>query len=128
MRGQIVAAVERKSVADLVSSLTSGRLRYALGELSALLRAAVVVEDHYGQIFAVEHVRGSVVADGLAELQIRWPMVPIVFCQTRKLAEEWTYRFLAAAMRGRYRASRACPLRLRRPHARRARPAAAVDQ
>jgi hypothetical protein len=49
------------------------RLRYALGELSALLRAAVVVEDHYGQIFAVEHVRGSVVADGLAELQIRWP-------------------------------------------------------
>jgi len=97
VRGQIVAAVERKSVADLVSSLTSGRLRYALGELSALLRAAVVVEEHYGQIFAVEHVRGSVVADGLAELQIRWPMVPIVFCQTRKLAEEWTYRYLAVA-------------------------------
>jgi hypothetical protein len=97
VQGQIVAAVERKSVADLVSSLTSGRLRYALGELSALLRAAVVVEDHYGQIFAVEHVRGSVVADGLAELQIRWPMVPIVFCQTRKLAEEWTYRYLAVA-------------------------------
>jgi hypothetical protein len=24
-------------------------------------------------------------------------MVPIVFCQTRKLAEEWTYRYLAAA-------------------------------
>jgi len=37
VQGQIVAAVERKSVADLVSSLTSGRLRYALGELSALL-------------------------------------------------------------------------------------------
>src|SRR5450759_4246777 len=91
VQGQIVAAVERKSVADLVSSLTSGRLRYALGELSALLRAAVVVEDHYGQIFAVEHVRGGVVADGLAELQIRWAMMPIVFCQTRKLAEEWTY-------------------------------------
>jgi hypothetical protein len=38
-----------------------------------------------------------VVADGLAELQIRWPTVPIVFCETRQLAEEWTYRFLAAA-------------------------------
>ena len=36
------------------------------------------------------------VADGLAELQIRWPNVPIVFCETRQLAEEWTYRFLAA--------------------------------
>jgi hypothetical protein len=24
--------------------------------------------------------------------------VPIVFCDTRPLAEEWTYRFLAAAL------------------------------
>ena len=47
-QGQIVAAVERRSVADLASSLTSGRLRFALGELSALPRAAVVVEQHYG--------------------------------------------------------------------------------
>ena len=37
------------------------------------------------------------VADGLAELQVRWPTIPIVFCETRKLAEEWTYRYLAAA-------------------------------
>jgi hypothetical protein len=37
------------------------------------------------------------VADGLAELQVRWPTVPITFCETRKLAEEWTYRYLAAA-------------------------------
>jgi hypothetical protein len=37
------------------------------------------------------------VADGLAELQVRWPGVPIVFCETRQLAEEWTYRYLAAA-------------------------------
>ena len=38
------------------------------------------------------------VADGLAELQVRWPTVPIVFCETRKPAEEWTYRWLAAAL------------------------------
>jgi hypothetical protein len=38
-----------------------------------------------------------VVADGLAELQVRWPGAPIVFCETRQLAEEWTYRYLAAA-------------------------------
>ncbi len=37
------------------------------------------------------------VADGLAELQIRWPSVPIVFSEARQLAEEWTYRYLAAA-------------------------------
>ena len=64
-------AVERKSLPDLVSSLTSGRLRFALGELAALPRAAVVVEDRYSQVFAQDRVRPAVVADGLAELQVR---------------------------------------------------------
>jgi len=95
--GVLVAAVERKSMPDLLSSLTSGRLRYALGELAALSRAAVVVEDRYSQIFKQDRVRPALVADGIAECQIRWPNIPIVFCETRSLAEEWTYRYLAAA-------------------------------
>ena len=95
--GKLVAAVERKSLADLVSSLSNGRLRFALGELAALPRAAVVVEDRYSKVFSQDRVRPALVADGLAELQVRWPTIPIVFCETRKLAEEWTYRYLAAA-------------------------------
>jgi hypothetical protein len=95
--GRLVAAVERKSLSDLVSSLTGGTLRYALGELAALPRAAVVVEDRYSAIFKLDRVRPAVVADGLAELQVRWPEVAIVFGETRPLAEEWTYRYLAAA-------------------------------
>jgi ERCC4-type nuclease len=95
--GALVAAVERKSMPDLIASLTSGRLRYALGELAALPRAAVVVEDRYSQIFKQDRVRPALVADGIAECQIRWPNIPIVFCETRSLAEEWTYRYLAAA-------------------------------
>ena len=97
VEGQTVAAVERKSLDDLIGSVSSGRLRFALGELAALPRAAVVVEDRYSRIFAQDRVRPAQVADGLAELQVRWPSVPIVFCETRKLAEEWTYRYLAAA-------------------------------
>jgi hypothetical protein len=94
--GRLVAAVERKSLADLVASLTSGKLRYALAELAALPRAAVVVEDRYSAIFKPGRGRPAQLTDGLAELQVRWPNVPIVFCDTRQLAEEWTYRFLAA--------------------------------
>lgn len=94
---RLVAVVERKSVTDLVGSLINGKLRYALGELAALPRAALVVEDRYSEIFKLEWVRPAMVADGLAELQVRWPNVPMVFCETRQLAEEWTYRFLAAA-------------------------------
>lgn len=94
---EVVAAVERKSLPDLVGSLLSGKLGYQVADLAALPRGAVVVEDRYSQVFSLDRVRPAVVADGLAEVQVRWPSVPIVFCGTRRLAEEWTYRWLAAA-------------------------------
>ena len=96
--GRLVAAVERKSLADLVGSLTGGKLKYQLSELAALPHAAVVVEDRYSQVYKLDRVRPAVVANGLAELQVHFPTVPIIFCETRQLAEEWTYRFLGAAL------------------------------
>ncbi|MEZ5193676.1 MAG: histone-like nucleoid-structuring protein Lsr2 [Nocardioides sp.] len=45
--GSLLATVERKSLADLVGTLTSGRLKYQLADLAAVPRAAVVVEDRY---------------------------------------------------------------------------------
>lgn len=56
-----------------------------------------MVEDRYSQVFKLDWVRPAVVADGLAELQVRWPGVPIVYAESRTLSEEWTYRYLAAA-------------------------------
>jgi hypothetical protein len=95
--GAVAAAVERKGLEDLVTSLTTGKLKYQLADLSSLPRAALVVEERYSAVFRLHHVRPAVVADGLAECQVNWPNVPIVFCETRQLAQEWTYRFLAAA-------------------------------
>ena len=37
------------------------------------------------------------VAEMLAAARVRYPNVPIVFCENRQLAQEWTYRFLGAA-------------------------------
>jgi len=96
--GVVVAAVERKSLADLASSLLSGKLTYALAELTALPRAALVVEDRYSALFKLTHVAGGQVADALAEAQARFPSVPVMFAETRPLAQEWTYRFLGAAL------------------------------
>lgn len=96
--GRIVAAVERKSLEDLVSSLTSGRLKFALAELASLPHAAVVVEERYSAVFALKLARPAVVADGLAECQARFPTVPIIFAETRPLAQQWAYRFLAACL------------------------------
>ena len=42
--GWIVAAVERKSLADLVGTLTGGKLRYLLAALADVPRSALVVE------------------------------------------------------------------------------------
>lgn len=93
-----IALVERKSLADLSKGLTDGGLAFQMAELATFERAAVVVDDRYSSVFKHEFVSGGVLADLVARLQVRYPMVPIVFCETRKLAEEWTFRFLGAAL------------------------------
>ena len=90
--------MERKSLADLAGSLRSGKLTYALAELAALPRAAVVVEDRYSRLFALDHWPGAAAAEALAETQARFPSVPIVFTETRPLAQEWAYRWLGACL------------------------------
>lgn len=97
--GAVVAAVERKSLQDLVATLTSGKMRYLLADLATVPRAAVVVEERYAKVFDLDRVRPAVVADALAEAAARFPSVPIHFCETRALAQEWTYRFFGAALR-----------------------------
>jgi ERCC4 domain-containing protein len=94
-----VAAVERKSPADLSKALSDGSLGFAMAELASLPAAAVVVEGRYSDLFKNEHVRPGWLPELLARVQVRYPAVPVVFAETRKLAEEWTYRFLGAAVR-----------------------------
>ena len=94
----LAAVVERKTLADLAGSLVDGSLNYLLAELAAMPRAAVVVEDRYAGVFKLEHVPAGFVADLLGALAVRYPAVPVVFCDTRPLAQEWAYRFLGAAV------------------------------
>ena len=96
--GTLIASVERKSLDDLVGTLTGGKLRYLLAALADVPRSALVVEDRYSAIFKLVRARPAVMAEGLAEAQVRFPQVPIVFCETRPLAQEWAYRFLGAAL------------------------------
>jgi hypothetical protein len=97
--GEVVAVVERKSIADLTSRLVDGSLPYAMAELATVERSAIVVEQRYGELFKLLRVRNGFVPDLLAAVQVRYPTVPVMFCESRPLAEEWTYRFLAAAFK-----------------------------
>ncbi len=94
-----MAAVERKTIENLASTLTDGSVGFQMGELATLPAAAVVVEDRYSAVFRARFVEPGWLAEVVARLQVLYPNVPIVFAENRKLAEEWTYRFLAAAFR-----------------------------
>ena len=95
----IVAAVERKSLADLVSTMTSGKLRYLLADLARAARRPRSSSRTATRRCSSSTTSGpSIVADGLGEAAARFPAVPIVFAETRPLAQEWTYRFLGAAL------------------------------
>ena len=96
--GEIIAVVERKSLPDLVRRVIDGQLTYALADMATVPCAAVVVEDRYSNLFKLDFAKPGFVTEMLAALSVRYPTVPIHFCETRPLAEEWTYRFLGAAL------------------------------
>lgn len=95
---RVVAVVERKTPEDFNKSLVDGSLNYALAELAALPAAAIVVEQRYGALLNDERTQPGWLLELVARLQVRYPAVPIVFADSRKLAEEYTYRYLAAAL------------------------------
>lgn len=98
--GAVFAAVERKGIGDLGASLSNGSLTFELAKLSALPRAAIVAEEGYAKLlgYAASHVPSGFLPDLLARVQVRYPEVPIVFLENRALAEEWTFRWLGAAL------------------------------
>jgi ERCC4 domain len=96
--GTVLAAVERKSLENLAATLSDGTLAFQLQRLSELPLAAVVVEARYSALYKLEHVNGSWLADQLARLEVRYPEVHLVFADSRRFAEDWTYRFLTTAL------------------------------
>lgn len=96
--GEPIATVERKTLENLASSLSDGTMAFQMQRLSEMSSAAVVVEGRYSALFKLKHISGAWLGDMLARLQVRYPEVQVVFADSRKFAEEWTYRFLAAAL------------------------------
>lgn len=96
--GAFLAAVERKSLENLAATLSEGTLAFQMQRLSELPLAAVVVEGRYSALFKLEHVSGAWLADQLSRLEVRYPEVRVVFADSRRFAEDWTYRFLSSAV------------------------------
>jgi hypothetical protein len=99
--GRLVAAVERKSVADLARSATAGTLATLLADLERIPYAALVVEGRLSDLIKEGHqagVRPGWLLNVVAALQVAHPRVAWLFAETRDLAQDWAYRWLAACV------------------------------
>jgi hypothetical protein len=94
----VLATVERKCFENLAATLSDGTLAFRLQRLAELPLAALVARPDYSALFKLEHVSGSWLADQLTRLEVRYPQVHLVFADSRRFAEEWTYRFLTTAL------------------------------
>jgi len=95
--GKVLASVERKSLENLCSTLSDGTLSFQMARLGEIPHAGVVVEGRYSGLLKQSYVSGAWLAEVLSRLEVRYPEIRVVFAESRRFAEEWTYRFLAAA-------------------------------
>jgi hypothetical protein len=97
----LVAAIERKSPANLVHDAVGGTLDLALADLEQLPRACLIVEGRLSDVLrsAEGRVKTDWLVSVLAALQVAHPRVPWVFAENRALAEAYAYRWLGAALR-----------------------------
>ena len=56
------------------------------------------IEARYSALHKLDHVDGDWLADQLARLQARYREVQLVFADSRRYAEDWTYRYLTTAL------------------------------
>lgn len=94
---RLIAVVERKAIDDFMTCLANGSLMYAMAELCDAPVAAVAVEGTYSTVLRHTFTAKGFLADLIVRLQFRYPEIPINFLETKKLAEDWTYRFLRSA-------------------------------
>jgi hypothetical protein len=99
--GRLVASVERKTLPNLLHELGNlPSLHARLLELEQVPHRAMAVEARLSDLMKPEKTTPygpDFVMKCLAAIQARHPGLPITFCDNRKIAQEWTLRFLAAA-------------------------------
>ena len=93
----LIASVERKTLENFVTSLSDGTMAFQMQRLADVPLGAIVVEGRYSELFRLQHVDPGWIADVLSRLHARYPEIQVTFADSRRFAEEWTYRFLASA-------------------------------
>ena len=89
--------MERKTLDNLLADFgTMPVLHQRLAELAALDNHVLVIEASYSDFLnpkKVHHYTPSFCAKAIAELYVFHPRLRVVFCVSRKVANEWTRHF-----------------------------------
>lgn len=95
--GGIIAVAERKTLDNLLHEIgTYDFLKLALQELNKLKYRAVVFESPYSDFINPKKQKfysASYIADILADLFVSFPGIQFIFCDNRKFANEWVFRW-----------------------------------
>jgi len=94
---QIIAVVERKTKENILYNMQFFELlRASLHELKTVPYRATILECSYADLINPKknpYFSPSYIADVIAELYVLFPNIQIVFCDNRKTANEWAYRW-----------------------------------
>ncbi len=97
INGELVAVVERKTLDNLLHEIaTYDVFKLQLQELNSLKYKAVVFESPYSDFINPKKIKAysaPYIAEIIADLFISFPSMQFVFCDNRKVAIEWIYRW-----------------------------------
>jgi len=94
---ELVAAVERKTIDNFLHEIAIyDVLKLQLQELDKLRYKAVVFESPYSDFINPKKLKAYnavYIAEILADLFVSFPNIQFIFCDNRKIATEWIYRW-----------------------------------
>jgi hypothetical protein len=97
--GKIVAIAERKTLDEFIHEISRMDVFKAkLQEMEIFLHKAVVFESAYEDFInpkRIKYYSASYIAELLADLIVQFSHVQFIFCNNRRSANEWVYRWFA---------------------------------
>ncbi|MFN3966338.1 MAG: ERCC4 domain-containing protein [Endomicrobiia bacterium] len=101
--GKLIAIAERKTIDNLLHEIaTYDVLKLQLQELNSFEYKAVVFEAPYSDFINPKKLKAynaSYISEIIADLFVSFPEIQFVFCDNRKIAAEWIYRWFTRIQR-----------------------------
>jgi len=101
--GKVIAVVERKTLDNFIHEIsTYDVLKISLQEMRQFRYRAVVFESPYADFINPKKnnfYKPTYIAEILADLFVSFPDIQFVFCDNRKFANEWIYRWFSRISR-----------------------------